>query len=296
MTYAAKAFPQPDALGLYFDEIKSHELLTREQEKMLARRYQESDDYAAVDRLVRANLRLVVTIAREFYRSSERFSLGDLIQEGNVGLVYAVKKYDPERKTKFSYYARFWIKAFIYKYLMDNYSLVRIGKTQAQRKLFYNLQKVKEKLRQEGRSGTAEQVAERLGVSITEVEQMERRLNGGDQTLNESYRTRSQEQIVDNLRTDDNSLEDSVGDHQMVQMMNHLLSKFKPHLNRREREILEKRIVAEDPVTLQKLGDRFGVSRERIRQIEANIISKLRVFLQDQIPDFENYLSQVTAE
>ena len=290
MAHAAGALPNPDTLESYFNQIKDHELLTRDQEKMLARQYQRADDYHAADRLVRANLRLVVKIAREYYSGSGALALSDLIQEGNLGLVHAVRKFDPDKQTKFSYYASFWIKAFIFKYLMDNYRSVKIGKTQAQRKLFFNLRKTKEKLRQMGIPATPERIARRVGVKASEVEEMEIRMGFEDQSLNEPSRTRSQEQLLDNLTGQNQSAEQTVAKRQMTLMVQNILVKFKSLLDQRELKILELRIVAEEPMTLQTLGDRFGVSRERIRQIEANIIRKLRDYIQSELPDFKNYL------
>lgn len=281
---------RPNSLGRYFSEIRDHELLTRDQEIMLARRYRQLNDRAAADRLVRANLRLVVKIARDYYDPMGRLPLGDLIQQGNMGLVKAVDKFDPDKKTKFSYYASFWIKAYIFKYLMDNYSSVKIGTTQAQRKLFYNLHKTKQRLRDKGLPTTPEQIAREIGVKVAEVKEMQNRMAHQDKSLNAPWGTRSEEQLVDHLRADGQSVEEKVAGRQLVGLVRKIIAEFKTRLSRREREIMERRIIATDPLTLQSLGDCFGVSRERIRQIEKNIIREFRRYFSSRIPDFQSYL------
>ena len=291
MAQAQRVMFQADILKIYIGEIKDHELLTRDQEKMLARRYQQADDDDAADRLVRANLRLVVKIAREYHSSSSQLSLNDLIQQGNMGLVHALNKFDPDKQTKFSYYAAFWIKAYMLKYLMDNHSSVKIGKTQAQRKLFFNLHKTKEKLKSKGLPTTPEQIASYVGVKTAEVIEMEKRMGQKDQSLDEPSRTRDREQMIDSLEAEDESVDDTIARMEMTAMLRNVINTFKNHLTRRELEILEKRIIAREPLTLQNLGDRFGVSRERIRQIEAKIIGKLRIYLQAKMPDFQYYLA-----
>lgn len=283
--------PRLDILGLYFKDIKQHELLTREQEIELVHRYRDRDDDDAGRQLVQSNLRLVIKIAKEFYSGTDRYSLNDLIQQGNVGLIQAVRKFEPARRTKLSYYASFWIKAYIYKYLLDNYSSVKIGKTQAQRKLFFNLRKTKEKLKRQGLAATPEQIARTLGVKVSAVKEMQTRMQNNDQSLNAPSRMRDNEELLDNLEAQNDSAEDRLGSRQLVRMLREFISQFKSHLNLREREILERRIVAQEPLTLQKLGDQFGVSRERIRQIEARIIRNLKQYLKSEIPDFQFYLA-----
>lgn len=281
-----------DALSQYYSEISNHELLTKDQEKKLANRFIRLEDEAAAERLVKANLRLVVKLARDYGGSGDREALSDLIQEGNLGLVHAVRHYDPEKKTKFSYYATFWIKAYMFKYLMNNYSTVKIGTTQAQRKLFFNLKKTREKLRKKGLSATPEQIATQLGVKPFEVEEMTSRMGQKDKSLNAPSRTRETEQLLDSIDDDGQmSAEDKVAGMQMRLLVRSMLAKFKPNLDQRELDILERRIVAQEPQTLKTLGDSYGVSRERIRQIEASIIQKLRNYFQTEIPDFQLYMA-----
>lgn len=291
MAQSPNGYFQPDDLGHYFNEIKDHELLTKEQEKALARRYREYDDHKAAHRLVRANLRLVVKIARDCQGNMGQFALSDLIQQGNLGLLRAVDKFDPDRQTKFSYYAAFWIKAFIFKYLIDNFSSVRIGKTQAQRKLFFNLRKTKEKLRRKGLPVTAEKIAGTVGVKADEVKEMEQRMAFKDKSLNAPWGTRSEEQLVDHLRAKGQSAEEMLAGRQMIRLVRRIIAEFKLCLTQREQEILKRRIVAREPLTLQKLGDRFGVSKERIRQIEKRIIRNLRSYFRARFPDFQTWLA-----
>lgn len=291
MTQTANAFSKADSLSQYFREISNHELLTRNQEKKLARRYLNHADEAAAERLVRANLRLVVKIAKKYHNQGDRYALNDLVQEGNVGLVHAVRHYDPDKKTKFSYYAAYWIRAYILSYLMKNYSSVKIGTTQSQRKLFFNLKKTKEKLRRKGVPTTADQIARYVGVKTSEVEEMEQRMNQNDKSLNAPLRIGDHGQLIDHLKVEDESLEETIAGEQMHQLVRNLLARFKPSLDGREQDILNERIVAEEPLTLKKLGDRYGVSRERIRQIEANIIRKLRNFFRTEVSDFHLYMA-----
>jgi len=289
MAHIANAFSRPDSLESYFNEIKDHELLTREQERELANQYRKGHDESAADRLVRANLRLVVKIAKDHHINTRRMALSDLIQEGNLGLVHAAKKFDPDKQTKFSYYAAYWIKAYIFKHIMDNYSSIKIGTTQAQRKLFFNLKKTREKLLRQGLRPTPERIARAVGVKPEEVIEMTERMAHEDRSLNEPSVTRSQEEILDNINDNSSSSEEIVAQHQMRHLLDNILSEFKTDLTRREKEILQKRLLSNEPWTLQRLGEKHGVSRERIRQIEAGIIKKLRAFIQMRLPDYNSY-------
>lgn len=289
MALTAATLPKPGLLDNYINEIKNHELLTREQEKILANRYRKAHDESAADRLVRANLKLVVKIAKDHYITSGRASLVDLIQEGNVGLVLAAKKFDPDKQAKFSYYASYWIKAYIFKYIMNNYSSVKIGTTQSQRKLFFNLRKTKEKLKREGIHPTPGRIASRVGVKPHEVIEMENRMAHEERSLDAPSISRAKENMIDNLKDRHEPMEEIVENRQMNFLLQDILSDFKSLLDQRELDILERRIVSEQPCTLQKLGDKYGVSRERIRQIEGKITANLRDFARNRIPDFQTY-------
>ncbi len=289
MTHIATAFTTQNTLDTYFNQIKDHELLTREQERELANRYRKGHDESAADRLVRANLKLVVKIARDHHINTHRVALSDLIQEGNLGLVHAARKYDPDKQTKFSYYAAYWIKAYIFKHLMDNYSSIKIGTTQAQRKLFFNLKKTREALVRQGVRPTPERIASAVGVKPSEVMEMSERMAHEDRSLNEPSPARSQEEILDNLNDYSASSEEILAQHEMHALLHDILAEFKTDLNQRERDILQRRLLSDTPWTLQRLGGKYGVSRERIRQIEAALIKKLRFFIQKRLPDYQVY-------
>ncbi len=185
----------------YFRDMQSHNLLSRPEEKELFRRYHEENDQAAFSRLITGNLRLVVKIAKEFWTRGN-VPLLDLIQEGNLGLIQAAKKFDPSKKTKFSYYAAFWIKAYINKYMMDNYRTVRIGTTQSQRKLFYNLRKTRDRLTQMGINPSPSAIAKELNVKPKEVLEMQMRLNQPDFSLNAPLHAENQSEKLDLIHSD----------------------------------------------------------------------------------------------
>ena len=275
---------------LYFRDLKRHKLLDREQEKTLAQRFRSKHDQEALRKLINGNLRLVVKIAKGF-AVGNGVSFTDLIQEGNMGLVHAARKYDPLKKVKFSYYASFWIKAYIYKYLMNNHRSVRIGTTQSQRKLFYNFKKVKTKLLQEGIEPTPEEIAKQLNVPKKDVTEMQQRLERPDISLNDPLRNREHEEIGDTLISSSTSVEDKIIKYQLQALLRENARQFKKTLDFREKEILKRRILSIQPATLKTLGDKYGVSRERIRQVESRIIEKLRAYLLKEFPDIERYFN-----
>ena len=277
------------AMQLYFRDMSRYKLLDREEERALALKVQLKNDEKALDRLVRGNLRLVVKIAKDFWAGG-RVSFLDLIQEGNMGLVRAARKFDPLKDVKFSYYASFWIKAYIHKYLMDNHRSVRIGTTQAQRKLFFNLKKTKSQLVQEGIEPTPGAIAKRLKVPRKDVIEMQQRLEQPDLSLNTPVRGRENTEGIDTLVDASTSVEEQMGDNQLQSLLQSNIRQFKRRLDKRDRAILDKRILASDPATLQVLGDQFGISRERIRQLEKRIIRQLKIYLSDQIPDMDSYM------
>ncbi len=277
-----------DPLQLYLNEISKYSLLTREEEIELGRRVQEDDDQHAAFRLATSNLRLVVKIALEFQRVWMQ-NLLDLIQEGNVGLLQAVKKFDPYKNVKFSYYASFWIKAYILKFIMDNFRLVKIGTTQAQRKLFFNLKKEKQKLIEQGFNPEPKLLSQRMGVTENEVIEMDRRLDSREVSLDAPVKDDSDTEAIDLLQFESESVEDQVAKNEIKSTLKENIEKFKKSLNERESEIFNKRTFSENPATLQELGDRYGITKERIRQIENSIIKKLKAFLHQELPDFDLY-------
>jgi RNA polymerase sigma-32 factor len=262
--------------------------LTRDEERALAKRVQEGGDEEAAYVLVTANLRLVVKIALEFQRVWMQ-NLLDLIQEGNIGLMQAVTKFDPYKNVKFSYYASFWIKAYILKFIMDNWRLVKIGTTQGQRKLFFKLKKEKQKLIDMGFEPKPKLLSQRLGVSEKEIVDMDQRLDGWDVSLDAPLKEDSDTERIEFLNTETESTEDRVAKKEMENLLHNKIAEFRKKLNKRELEIFEQRIFSDSPVTLQEIGDRYKISRERVRQVEKAIVKKMRDFFRKEIPDFESY-------
>jgi RNA polymerase sigma-32 factor len=283
-----KALVKFDPLQRYLTEISSYKLLTREQEKDLGVRVREYGDKEAAYHLVTSNLRLVVKIALEFQRVWMQ-NLLDLIQEGNIGLMQAVKKFDPYKNVKFSYYASFWIKAYILKFIMDNWRLVKIGTTQGQRKLFFKLKKEKQKLIDMGFEPKPKLLSERLGVSEREIVDMDQRLDGWDVSLDAPLKEDSDTERIEFLSTTVESIEDQVSKKEIEVLLHNKIADFRKKMTPREIEIFDLRIFSDNPVTLQEIGDRYGISRERVRQVEKNIIKKMREFFRKEIPDFASY-------
>ncbi|MEE9537085.1 MAG: RNA polymerase factor sigma-32 [Desulfobacterales bacterium] len=290
-----KALVKYDPLQRYLTEISNYNLLTREQERELGIRVREHGDKQAAYKLVTSNLRLVVKIALEFQRVWMQ-NLLDLIQEGNIGLMQAVKKFDPYKNVKFSYYASFWIKAYILKFIMDNWRLVKIGTTQGQRKLFFKLKKEKQKLIDLGFEPRPKLLSERLGVSEREIVDMDQRLDGWDVSLDAPLKDDSDTERIEFLSTDTESIEDQVSKKEIEVLLHNKIAEFRKKMTPRELEIFNLRIFSDNPVTLQEIGDRYGISRERVRQVEKNIIKKMREFFKREIPDFASYTEGSTAE
>ena len=277
-----------DPLQQYLREISKYPLLSREEEERLTKEYYKTRDPRIAYRLVTSNLRLVVKIALDFQKFWMQNFL-DLIQEGNVGLMQAVKKFDPYRGVKFSYYASFWIKAYILKFIMDNWRLVKIGTTQAQRKLFYNLRKEKERLDAMGFEPAPKLISQRLNVREEDVIEMEQRMSAGEISLDAPIKEDSDETHRDFLADPGPKVEDHVARREVLSKLKVLLEDFGKDLKDKERVIFYERLLAEDPLTLQQIGQRFGISRERVRQIEERLLKKLRKYLKERLPDAENY-------
>jgi RNA polymerase sigma-32 factor len=272
-----------DPLAAYVQEIRRYPLLSREQEHDLAVQYYEQGDLDAARRLVEANLRLVVKIAHE-YRRAHR-NLLDLVQEGNVGLMQAVKKYDPYRGVKLSSYAAWWIRAYILKFILNNWRLVKIGTTQAQRKLFFNLKKERDKLEREGFAPDARLLAERLQVSEQDVTDMERRLGSSEMSLDAPLpgddETRTRLDTISGGPRPDAEVEG----REFTDLLREKLEAFGARLTGREKMIFEERMLQDSPQTLQEIGEKYGISRERARQLEARLKVKLERFLRAEIGD-----------
>jgi RNA polymerase sigma-32 factor len=284
-----KAIVKFDPLQRYLSEIRKYRLLTRDEERDYAVRVKEQGDKDAAYVLVTANLRLVVKIALQFQRVWMQ-NLLDLIQEGNIGLMQAVQKFDPYMNVKFSYYASFWIKAYILKFIMDNWRLVKIGTTQGQRKLFFKLKKEKQRLIDQGFDPKPKLLSERLGVSEREIVDMDQRLDGWDVSLDAPLKNDSESSgRIEFLSADAESVEELVAKKEINFMLHNKISEFRKKMSPRETEIFGLRILSDNPVTLQTIGDRYRISRERVRQVEKNIIRKMRDFFKHEIPDFASY-------
>ena len=291
-SYPSDSLVPYDPLKHYLMEIKRYPLLTREEEQRLAIRYKEKGDMEAAYRLITSNLRLVVKIALSFQRHWMR-NLMDLIQEGNIGLMQAVKKFDPYRGYKLSYYASFWIKAYIIKFIMDNWKLVKIGTTQAQRKLFFNLRKEKERLLSMGFEPGPKLLAERLDVKESEVIEMDQRLGSWEVSLDAPIREDSESEYQSFIPSDDVAADEQLADFERGEILKEKLASFRTTLPEKERFIFDKRLMAEEPMTLQEIGDSYGISRERVRQIQVRITRKIKAYLQEEIEDIEDLYSEL---
>jgi RNA polymerase sigma-32 factor len=273
-------------------EVLRHPVLSADEEHALAVRYRETGDVDDAYRLVASNLRLVVKIAHEYRRTA--FQLLDLVQEGNMGLMQAVKKYDPWKGVKLSSYAAWWIRAYIIRFVMENWRMVKLGTTQAQRKLFFNLAKEREKLLARGIEPTPRLLARNLQVEVKDVEEMTGRMASEDLSLDaplhaddESRQTRLDRVTSDGAAPPDEKL----ADEELRRIFREKVDAFARTItDEKERYIFEKRLLppdGEQPLTLQEVGDRFKLTRERARQIEAKLTSRLRDFIREALPDFE---------
>lgn len=281
-----KALAPYDPLQRYLTEIRRYSLLSREEEHEIAVRYKESQDLDAAYRLVTANLRLVVMIARDYQRATR--NLLDLIQEGNIGLMEAVKNFDPYRGIRFPSYAVWWVRAYIIRYLMNNWRLVKVGTTQAQRKLFFNLQKEKDRLEAEGIRPGPKLIAQRLDVKESEVVEMEQRLGSGDLSIDATSADSDGRSLLDVLPSAGQTAEQEVADAEFKQQVSEKIRSFGDTLKDKEAVIFRSRLMAEEPLTLQDIGERYGISRERVRQIEARLKKKLKAYLLSEIKDLKD--------
>lgn len=273
---------QYSPLQLYLQEIAKYPLLEPEEEYKLALKQYETADVQSAHRLVTANLRLVVKIANDFKQA--RISLLDLIQEGNYGLMRAVKKFNPYKGVRLSSYAAWWIRAYILKYIMDNKSQVRIGTTAAQRKLFYNLQKETNKLLQQYETADVKLLAERLDVKEKEVVEMQQRLAMPDLSLDAPLTRAGDDETTHGamLASSEPTIEQVVSDDEIHKLFKDHLQEFQKTLSGRDLDVFIARILNESPTTLREIGEKYSISRERARQVEANIINKLKKFVEQK--------------
>jgi len=275
-----------DPLTVYMHEIRRYPLLDREEEHRLAVEYSKNKDPRLARRLITANLRLVVKIAHEYRRAYR--NLLDLVQEGNLGLLQAVEKYDPHRGVKLSSYAAWWIRAYMLKFILNNWRLVKIGTTQAQRKLFFNLSKEREKLEADGIAPTSKLLAARLSVPEQEVNDMSLRLGQSETSLDAPV-SRDDEggrRQVDMLESPGATRPDITAESEEFRgLLRQKLAEFEQTLSGREKLLFQERLMADQPLTLQDVGERFGISRERARQLEARLLGRLKVYLKKELGD-----------
>jgi RNA polymerase sigma-32 factor len=279
------ALSRTDPLQAYLREIQRHPLLKPEEEKRLTEYYAKNQDVPTAARLVTANLRLVVKLAYEYRRAYK--NIMDLIQEGNIGLMQAVKRYDPYRGVKLSSYAAWWIRAYILRFILNNWRLVKLGTTQAQRKLFFNLNKEKARLSALGIEPTSAEIALRLQVEEKEVIDMDRRLSSGEASLDAPVGDTDGRAVsrLELMPTANSGPDVALEMAEMGGLVKERLRRFREKLKGKDVIIFDKRMTAEDPLTLQELGDEFGVSRERVRQLEARLTKQLRVYLEEELGD-----------
>ncbi len=266
-------------LSRYLSEIRKFPMLEKDQEFMLAKRWREHEDPDAAEQLVTSHLRLVAKIAMGY--RGYGLPIGEVISEGNVGLMQAVRKFDPDKGFRLATYAMWWIRASIQEYVLRSWSLVKMGTTAAQKKLFFNLRRLKGEIDaiEEGdlTPDHLSQIATKLGVTEDEVTSMNRRMSGGDSSLNAPLRAESEAEWQDWL-VDDNAVnqEEDVADREEFSVRMELLQEAMSTLNEREKHIITERRLSEEPKTLEELSEVYGVSRERVRQIEVRAFEKLQ--------------------
>src|ERR687891_1715426 len=284
---SGKALVAFDPLQRYLAEIRRFPVLSREEEHKLAVEYKEYGNLEAAYKLVMGNLRLVVMIAREYQKALK--SLLDLIQEGNMGLMEAVKNFDPYRGVRFPSYAVWWIRAYMIRYIMNDWRMVKIGTTQAQRKLFFNLQKEKEKIESEGLTPGPKLLAQRLNVKEDEVVEMEQRLANRDLSVDMPIGEDEEATMLNFLQDNKQSPEEQFADAQYRELLRQKMEQFAKGLKDKELVIYRERLLTEDPVTLREIGEKYGISRERVRQIEERVKKKLKTYLNKELKDVTDF-------
>ncbi|HET6374256.1 MAG TPA: sigma-70 family RNA polymerase sigma factor [Candidatus Polarisedimenticolia bacterium] len=283
----AGALASTDTFRHYLGQVMRYPRLSREEEHDLAVRYREHGDPEAAYRLVTGNLRLVVRIAFEYRRAF--LNMLDLVQEGNIGLMHAVKKYDPFRGVPFSAYAAWWIRAYVLKHLLDHWSIVKVGTTNARRRLFFNLKKEKERLEREGITPGPKQLAETFETTEEDVLDVTRALAARDVSLDAPVSQESDRQVWETIPVTETPPDEMIVQNELREILRQKLAAFGRKLTPRERQILKRRLVAEEPETLQQIGDRFGMTREAARLIEKKVIAKLREYLKTELKDLRDF-------
>ncbi|MEE9264875.1 MAG: RNA polymerase factor sigma-32 [Vicinamibacteria bacterium] len=273
------------ALQQYLAEVRRYPFLTKEEELQLFREYQAQGSRKAALKLILSNLRVSVSIAAEYQHTGA--DQMDLIQEGNVGLLHAMKKFDPSKNVRFYAYAAWWVRAYILRYLLNTFRLVKVGTTQDQRKLFYNLKKERTKLERQGFAPDTKMLADRLNVSEQDVIQMDQRLGNWELSLDQPFSQDTEGTLLDIIPAKAPAADEELADTELRTLFRKKLGEFVTTLSERDEDILRNRILSETPLTLEDLGSKYGITKERTRQLEARIINRLRTYMKQQIKDFD---------
>ncbi|MCB0413815.1 MAG: RNA polymerase factor sigma-32 [Bdellovibrionales bacterium] len=276
-----------DPMAAYMAELKKYKVLSKEEEHELAVHYYKTGDSESAHQLVTSNLRFVVKIAAEYSKFGAK--LIDLVQEGNVGLMHAVREFNPYKGVKLITYAVWWIRGYIQDYLMKQYSMVRIGTTQKQRKLFYQLQKQKEEMDRLGPSTVIKQLSGKLEIPENEVSEMSQRVVGRDVSLNQPLSEGDRSTLID-LQSDDDQqqTDDLLIQVEEIEQLKEVIEKLRPQLNDKELFLLDQRLLSDAPLTLQEIGESRGVSREAVRQMEVRLINKIKKELEEKPKDIND--------
>jgi RNA polymerase sigma-32 factor len=270
-----------DPFRKYLVEIKKFTSLTPEEEEELAIRYRDHNDQEAAYRLVTSNLKLVVKIALMYNRVWS--NVMDLIQEGNIGLMEAVRRFDPFKGARLPTYATWWIKAYVIKFVIDNFRIVRVGTTNERRRLLFNLRKEKEKLRLQGIEPTPQLIAKKLNVSVEDVRDVEQNIEAGDVSLEAPIDTEESIPLKETLHSAEDMIDERLARGELSEVFNQKIQEFSSTLTEREKVILGERLLAEDPKTLREIAERFGVTREAIRLNEKSLITKIKAYMQEAL-------------
>jgi RNA polymerase sigma-32 factor len=274
------------ALQQYLAEVRRYPYLSKEEELSLFHEYRTHGNRDAAVKLIMANLRVSISIAAEYLHTGADHM--DLIQEGNVGLMHAIKKFDPSKNVRFYAYAAWWSRAYILRYLLNNYRLVKIGTTQDQRKLFYNLKKEKAKLEREGFAPDTKLLADRLNVRERDVIEMGQRLGNWELSLDQPIGDDQEGSLLDVLPSQQVPADEQLAQTQLQKLFRAKLAEFVKTLDERDEDILRNRILSETPLTLDDLGLKYSITKERTRQLEARIIKRLREYIKKDIKDFDH--------
>jgi RNA polymerase sigma-32 factor len=284
-TQSAIPLPAPqDALQRYLSQVQKIPLLSPVKAHILAVQLKQTNNADAAKELILCNLRLVIKIALEYHRHFSN-TLMDLIQEGNLGLIQAVQRFDPYRGVKFSYYASYWIRAYILRFLMDNLRLIKIGTTQTKRRLMYHLEKEKQRMEQMGLCTCPACLPAALGADERTVVEMEQRLAEPELSLDVPSGEGSRETLGDHVAVTGELIDEELSRAELRHLLGEKLDEFRRMLSDREQQILEARILSETPATLKELGAAYGITKERIRQIERGVKVKIKQFMQTSLPE-----------